>query len=183
MPEGRGRVALGPCALDRWEATVAAGVADPRAVTVSPAVLDPVRFTEQLNVDTNAGLVVIAPHGDDIEPYTHLQADEVVTRILRLGGRKVATWVCLGQGFDNVGARIRWHITSTDVSERSFPGLRTIMGQRFARGRLPWTRPVQPAGCRDRGPGQSARPWAMMRAHGRRPGAAAVVETRALPSP
>jgi phage replication-related protein YjqB (UPF0714/DUF867 family) len=133
MPEGRGRVALGPCALDRWEATVAAGVADPRAVTVSAAVLDPVRFTEQLNVDTNAGLVVIAPHGDDIEPYTHLQADEVVTRILRLGGRKVATWVCLGQGFDNVGARIRWHITSTDVSERSFPGLRTIMGRRFAR--------------------------------------------------
>jgi phage replication-related protein YjqB (UPF0714/DUF867 family) len=129
---GDGRVALGPCALDRWAGTVAAGVASPRAVTLAAAILDPVRFTEQLIAEADADLVVIAPHGDDIEACTHLQPDEVA-RILRLGGRSVTTWTCLGQGFDNVGARIRWHITSTDISERSFPGLRTIMGRRFAR--------------------------------------------------
>ena len=129
---GRGRIELGPAAFDRWQDRIAVGVADPLDAVVSRTILDPVRFTEQLTPNTGAALVVIAPHGGLIEEHTDAQAEQVAAAV-RGAGRGVASWVCRGQGFDGVGAAVRWHITSTDICERSFPQLRTIMGRRFDR--------------------------------------------------
>jgi phage replication-related protein YjqB (UPF0714/DUF867 family) len=86
-------------------------------------------FTEHLTgFGAGADLVVIAPHGGLIEEHTDAQADLVLSRLSRagiagLGGAKC--WVC--KGFrPGGGAAERWHITSTDISEHSFPKLKAI---------------------------------------------------------
>jgi phage replication-related protein YjqB (UPF0714/DUF867 family) len=66
--------------------------------------------------------VVIAPHGDEIEEYTDVQAEHVAKR---LSSKHVSKWIC--KGFAKIeGAFDRWHITSTDISEESFPNLKMI---------------------------------------------------------
>ena len=75
----------------------------------------------------NRGLVVIAPHGGEIEEFTDLQAEHVGAQ---LSSEHVSVWIC--KGFNkNEGAFDRWHITSTDISENSFPKLKTIFGRSF----------------------------------------------------
>ena len=73
------------------------------------------------------GLIVIAPHGGAIERRTDDQAERVATR---LAGKAVSAWRCKGWKRDG-GAFDRWHITSTDINEASFPGLRRVIGRRF----------------------------------------------------
>ena len=70
------------------------------------------------------GLVVIAPHGGDIEPHTDEQAELVADR---LSAADVTLWRCKGWGdaFD------RWHITSTDIDPASFPLLDSLMDRGF----------------------------------------------------
>jgi phage replication-related protein YjqB (UPF0714/DUF867 family) len=85
-------------------------------------------FIEHLaDNDYNNELAVIAPHGGDIEPGTDEQAVHVAEQ---LSSKCVSVWLC--KGFKKGGGALeRWHITSTDISEQSFPKLKTIFGRRF----------------------------------------------------
>ena len=77
----------------------------------------------------NHRLVVIAPHGGEIEGYTDKQAEYVVNQF---SYDRVSLWTC--KGFSSKGgsdAFERWHITSTEISEKSFPKLNTIFGRTF----------------------------------------------------
>lgn len=79
------------------------------------------------------GLLILAPHGGDIEPYTDTQAEHVAQALAAKGkGKRVAAWRC--KGFDPPGsqtARSRWHITSTDIHDASFPKLGRLAMRRF----------------------------------------------------
>jgi phage replication-related protein YjqB (UPF0714/DUF867 family) len=75
------------------------------------------------------GLIVIAPHGGDIEPHTDDQAEHVRDLLADLG---VTCWRCKGWKPDG-GAVARWHITSTDISTLSFPRLATLAARGFQR--------------------------------------------------
>jgi phage replication-related protein YjqB (UPF0714/DUF867 family) len=84
-------------------------------------------FVERLEDNgTHTGLVVIAPHGGDIEPHTDQQAERVASR---LAAKAVSSWRC--KGFKGEGAFARWHITSTDLHEASFPRLNSIISRGF----------------------------------------------------
>ena len=85
-------------------------------------------FVERLTDNgVNQRLVAIAPHGGNIEKFTDLQADYVREQF---SSDHVSEWIC--KGFKKGGgAYDRWHITSTDISENSFPKLKTIMGRHF----------------------------------------------------
>jgi phage replication-related protein YjqB (UPF0714/DUF867 family) len=85
-------------------------------------------FIEHLaDDDHNSELVVIAPHGGDIEEHTDEQAEEVAKQLL---SKPVSVWMC--KGFKKEGGAFdRWHITSTDISQESFPKLKTIYGRHF----------------------------------------------------
>ena len=91
-------------------------------------------FTEHLmDFGEGAALVIIAPHGGQIEEHTDVQAEEMFSavstaRMRNLSG--IRCWTCKGFRAGG-GAFNRWHITSTDISENSFPKLKTIMH--------PWT--------------------------------------------
>jgi phage replication-related protein YjqB (UPF0714/DUF867 family) len=71
-------------------------------------------------------LVIIAPHGTPIEKHTDKQARSVAAA-LQAQGKAVATWIGAGPGPNSR----RWHITSIDICERSYPGLSRIFGQAF----------------------------------------------------
>jgi phage replication-related protein YjqB (UPF0714/DUF867 family) len=48
----------------------------------------------------------------------------------QFSSEQVSEWIC--KGFKKPrGAFDRWHITSTDISEESFPKLKTIIGRQF----------------------------------------------------
>jgi phage replication-related protein YjqB (UPF0714/DUF867 family) len=85
-------------------------------------------FIEHLaDDDYNNKLVVIAPHGGNIEEHTDEQAEHVAEQ---LSSKSVSVWMC--KGFKKGGGAFnRWHITSTDISEESFPKLKTIYGRHF----------------------------------------------------
>ena len=79
----------------------------------------------------NRKLVVIAPHGGEIEPWTDEQAEFVRNH---LPHDRVSVWMC--KGFSKPDSTFsdayeRWHITSTEISERLFPKLRTIFEPKF----------------------------------------------------
>jgi len=73
------------------------------------------------------GLIVIAPHGGDIEPFTDHQAEHLRDLLCDLG---VSCWRCKGWK-PGGGAATRWHITSTDISTASFPHLGTAAAGGF----------------------------------------------------
>jgi phage replication-related protein YjqB (UPF0714/DUF867 family) len=86
-------------------------------------------FVERLNDDgTHRGLIVLAPHGGDIEPHTDTQADRVADL---LADYDVTSWRCKGFGPRDGGAARVFHITSTDIHEASFPALASVIGRRF----------------------------------------------------
>lgn len=72
-------------------------------------------------------LIVIAPHGGDIERHTDEQAEHVAAR---LAAKAVSSWRCKGWK-DGGGAFLRWHITSTDISAASFPRLDLVISRGF----------------------------------------------------
>jgi phage replication-related protein YjqB (UPF0714/DUF867 family) len=85
-------------------------------------------FVEHLTDDGhNSELVVIAPHGGDIEEHTGEQAEEVAKQ---LSSTSVSVWMCKGFKKGH-GAFDRWHITATDIYEKSLPMLKTIFGRHF----------------------------------------------------
>jgi phage replication-related protein YjqB (UPF0714/DUF867 family) len=82
-------------------------------------------FVERLVDDgSNTGLVVLAPHGGQIEFNTDRQA-ELVTSVLGC-----SSWICKGWKADG-GAYSCWHVTSKSISPRSFPGLGLIANRGF----------------------------------------------------
>lgn len=86
-------------------------------------------FVERLSDDgTHRGLIVLAPHGGDIEPHTDTQADRVAEQLAEHG---VSSWRCKGFGPADGGAARLFHITSTDIDEASFPALASVIGRRF----------------------------------------------------
>jgi phage replication-related protein YjqB (UPF0714/DUF867 family) len=87
-------------------------------------------FVEHLaDNDYNRELVVIAPHGGIIEEHTDTQAQYLAEQ---LPSKSVSVWLCKGfNKKEDGGAFARWHITSTDISEESFPKLKTIYGRQF----------------------------------------------------
>ena len=85
------------------------------------------KLLELFDAGDRPGLIVIAPHGGEIEPFTDDQAAHVRDLLCDLG---VSCWRC--QGFKpGGGASDRWHITSTDISFASFPLLATAAARRF----------------------------------------------------
>jgi phage replication-related protein YjqB (UPF0714/DUF867 family) len=85
-------------------------------------------FVERLTDNgSHQGLIAIAPHGGMIEQWTDQQAERLASQ---LGIKSVSYWCCKGwkQGG---GASERWHITSTDIHEASFPLLNRIIDRHF----------------------------------------------------
>jgi phage replication-related protein YjqB (UPF0714/DUF867 family) len=85
-------------------------------------------FVERL-IDNghHQGLIVIAPHGGNIKRHTNEQAERVRQK---LESKCISLWMC--QGFkEGGGAFDSWHITSTDISEESFPKLKMVIGRGF----------------------------------------------------
>jgi phage replication-related protein YjqB (UPF0714/DUF867 family) len=77
--------------------------------------------------DQQQGLIILAPHGGDIEPFTDDQAEHVRDLLADLGA---SCWRCKGWR-PGGGALARWHITSTDISTASFPQLGTVAARGF----------------------------------------------------
>src|SRR5262249_56361135 len=76
-------------------------------------------FVERLEDNgTHTGLVVIAPHGGDIEPHTDQQAERVASRLAAKG---VSLWRC--KGVKGGAALSRWHITPPAIHPARFPPL------------------------------------------------------------
>jgi phage replication-related protein YjqB (UPF0714/DUF867 family) len=85
-------------------------------------------FVERLSDDgINRGLIVIAPHGGDIERHTDEQAECVASQLADKG---VSSWWCKGW---KPGGRAfaAFHITSDDIHEASFPLLDSIIARCF----------------------------------------------------
>lgn len=86
-------------------------------------------FVERLVDDgASTSICVLAPHGGFIERYTDEQAEHVQTR---LAAKDASSWICKGYK-PGGGAYNRWHITSTELSPNSFPGLGQIANRGFA---------------------------------------------------
>lgn len=85
-------------------------------------------FIETLS-DTgrHRNVIAIAPHGGDIEKYTDRQAERVYKH---LGPNRASTWNCRGWHAGG-GAFTKWHISSTDISEHSFPLLGQVTRRNF----------------------------------------------------
>lgn len=114
-------------AADEFDAIIDAQVPHP-TFTEAQAELHG-ELIEQLEDDGEAaGLVVLAPHGGQIESYTDRQAELVRSGLLAKG---VSMWRCKGWKRGG-GAYQRWHITSPEINEASFPRLQKIIERRFA---------------------------------------------------
>lgn len=89
-------------------------------------------FVERLaETDTqHQGLVVCAPHGGMIEPFTDFQAEHVF-QLMKDAGKAVSRWQCKGWRAGG-GAWERWHITSDEISPRSFGLLGRISQRKFS---------------------------------------------------
>jgi phage replication-related protein YjqB (UPF0714/DUF867 family) len=78
----------------------------------------------------NTRLLILAPHGGQIEPSTDLEAERLADALSR---DRTSTWICRGyHGTGNQSAFDRWHITSTEISEASYPKLAKVADRTFA---------------------------------------------------
>jgi phage replication-related protein YjqB (UPF0714/DUF867 family) len=128
---GNNRVRMG------WQARAKLGTTSTFAATLQTKVVANLtdaqaqaqsEFVERLVDDgVSTSLVAVAPHGGFIEQYTDDQA--ALVRSL-LAGKKASSWLCKGYK-QGGGAYDRWHITSTDLSPNSFPGLDAIADRGF----------------------------------------------------
>jgi phage replication-related protein YjqB (UPF0714/DUF867 family) len=119
----RGRERLGTS--DEFEGTVDSQV--PHATWTDADAECNGEFVERLDDEgMPTALIVIAPHGGDIEPHTDQQAEHVASK---LAGKGVSSWRC--KGWHPRGAFAHWHITSTDIHEASFPLLNSVISRGF----------------------------------------------------
>jgi phage replication-related protein YjqB (UPF0714/DUF867 family) len=91
----------------------------------------PVRLTEQLLGKAATGLAILAPHGGKIEVGTDDQATAVFKALAR-DAKPVRAWIA--RGFNPTGAHRCWHITASEISERSFPRLGSLFGSVTSHG-------------------------------------------------
>ena len=111
-----------PCIGEVKAQVTAEGITDKQAETYG-------EFIEQLSdYSQNQKLVVIAPHGGEIEKNTDKQAEIVGNQC---SSEDVSLWICKGFDKGDKSAYERWHITSTEISEKSFPKFNTIFGRTF----------------------------------------------------
>jgi phage replication-related protein YjqB (UPF0714/DUF867 family) len=98
--------------------------APPAPAQVSVDVLSSGGLVETTMLRPHADVAVVAPHGGFIEHRTDGQAVRVV------GDERLRTdvWLCRARAGD---AFRRWHITSEDLSEQSFPGLKALLASRY----------------------------------------------------
>ena len=93
-----------------------------------------VRLTEQVLGESSTGLAILAPHGGRIEVGTDDQATTVY-ELLAGEHRPVRAWIA--RGFNpTIGAHRCWHITASEISERSFPRLGSLFDPAARRGRF-----------------------------------------------
>jgi len=83
-------------------------------------------FIEELSDGSEDSLIVLAPHGGGIESWTDEQAERVVSQL----GSSVTLWTCKGWKQPS-GSSTRWHISSTDISDLSFPRLETVSTREY----------------------------------------------------
>ncbi len=123
-----GRERLGTCdegTCDEFDATLDSQVPHPTYSDTEAKCNG--EFVERLDDDDrHTGLIVIAPHGGDIEAYTDWQAERVMSELACKG---VSLWEC--KGWHPKGALRHWHITSTDIHEASFPLLNSVISRGF----------------------------------------------------
>ncbi len=67
-------------------------------------------------------IIIMAPHGGAIETNTDEIAVHFYDQLTIAHSKNAGLWYCCGYQ-DSLGAFDAWHITSTDISERSFPYL------------------------------------------------------------
>jgi len=121
----QGRQRLGTA--DEFEATLDTQVPHPTFSDVEA--VENSEFVERLDDHWHQQqLVAIAPHGGGIERHTDEQA-ELLASVL--GCDRASVWRCRGFKLGG-GAFERWHITSTDIHESSFPLLKKISCRGFA---------------------------------------------------
>jgi phage replication-related protein YjqB (UPF0714/DUF867 family) len=83
-------------------------------------------FVERLSDGgVRSALLVLAPHGGDIEPHTDEQASRIA-----VGLDGVSVWLCKGFSTEP-GTAARFHVTSGDIREESFPALGIVASRRF----------------------------------------------------
>lgn len=92
----------------------------PSPVDVTADILGNCELAETTVLRSCANVAVIAPHGGSIERATDAQAEQVASD----DRFRADSWICQGPGG---GAFRRWHITSDDLSEASFGGLRALL--------------------------------------------------------
>ena len=74
-------------------------------------------------------LLILAPHGGEIEPYTDREAEHLLKS---LPMKAPAAWICKGFRPNPKGsASQRWHITSSDISEASYPQLGRVGNRKY----------------------------------------------------
>ncbi len=91
----------------------------------------PTRLTEDVLGEQATGLAILAPHGGRIEVGTDVQAESVYNA-LAAHAKPVRAWIA--RGFNPAGAHKCWHITSSEISEHSFPKLGALFASTTARG-------------------------------------------------
>jgi phage replication-related protein YjqB (UPF0714/DUF867 family) len=90
------------------------------------------RLTEELLGEAAAGLAILVPHGGRIEVGTDHQA-RAVYDALALRDKPIRAWIACGFN-PTTGAHRCWHITSSELSEHSFPRLRPLFDTTGSRG-------------------------------------------------
>jgi len=116
---------------DPFDGAVVLPAADP--ALSDAAAEDAEELVERLDDDgEHRGLIVIAPHGGDIERHTDEQAEHVASRLAVFG---VSSWRCKGwkdRRADGTGGALEcWHTTSTDINPASFAGLASVIDRGF----------------------------------------------------
>ena len=130
-------VHVGTAGLARLESITGEPPSGPLDATVEPdftrgGPAASVRLTEELLGDAATGLAVLAPHGGRIEVGTDEQA-RVVYELLAPKAKPLRAWIA--RGFNpTIGAHRCWHITSSEISEHSFPRLGELFNAGTSRG-------------------------------------------------
>jgi phage replication-related protein YjqB (UPF0714/DUF867 family) len=131
---GTNRVRMGTAARKRlgtskeFGATLSIPVVAPANMSDTEA-RDKSEFVERLVDDGSKRLCVVACHGGTIETHTDVEAEHVTAQMKALG-LACCSWICKGWRAGG-GSFERWHITATDLSPNSFPGLWKIQDRNF----------------------------------------------------
>jgi phage replication-related protein YjqB (UPF0714/DUF867 family) len=121
-----GRDRLDGAEEQQFRGTLDSAAVDPAATEQEAR--DGQKLLELLDDDGHPrNLLVLAPHGGEIEPRTDDQAEHVRNLLADLG---VSCWRCKGWK-PGGGAGARWHITSTDINSACCPRLATIATRGF----------------------------------------------------